>query len=813
MNSRVIRKLRQDWKWFVINAIGLSVSLACIIVIFLYVKHELGYDRFHSKADRIYRVTTDSNRGSLSTHPARVYGDWPEKLMADYPAIERTVRMVPYRNAIISIGDQKFYSENAFMTDSSFFQVFDFTVLAGNREKAFLKPGTAFITRSLAEKYFGHFDVIGKEITILHQQDPNPKTCIIEGVMEDFPGNSHFHAELLTSYSSFSNTGDRTTWAYTYYLLKKGTDADALRNTIQRLWEAENKTDEPTKILYLQKLTDIHLFSNKTVEIEINGNLRSILLLLTGGLIIMIVALVNFVSMRRVQLFAGIKSIKVKMINGASRAIIAGEIALESLLISSISVAVSILIISFLNRQAGIKIQYSGSVTDITLIIIVFIFSIALLAIIPFLNSRFSSEISVTVPDKKLYTFPLILQFTLAVAAIASTLVLYRQMDFINSSHPASQETNMIVLAENPRDVVQRYQPLKDELLTNPFITGMTAAMEKPGGDILDNVEFEMEGIDKTKNKSISIFTIDTNFFTFLEIEPLAGSIDPGHTPSHQWEADAVELSNLRTAPEPDNGRIADYEKKIGNYREKYILNQSALSLLGISNPEDAIGKRFRVNFFLPDLFPQGEIIGVVPDFHYTNLHNEERPLVIVPRKMFNYNFIIGLNPEDHGKALAAVEEAWKEINPDFPFHYQFITDIYHNEYRIEYSQMRVLLLFSLIAVILSALGISAMSAFTIQHRTKEIGIRKVNGADVARILIMLNSDIVKLIVLAIAVATPVTWLIMHKWLENFAYKTELNWWIFALSGLLSLGVALLTVSFQSWKAATRNPVESLRYE
>lgn len=813
MNFRIIRKLRRDWKWFLINVVGLSTGLACVIIIFLYVRHELSFDRFHAKANRIYRVTTDSNQGALSTHPARVYGDWPEKLMADYPAIERTTRLIPYRNAIISIGDQKFYSENAFMTDSSFFEVFDFNVLTGNRENVFVEPGTAFIARSLAEKYFGYGNVIGREITILHQQDPNPKTFIIEGVMEDFPENSHYHAELLTSFSSYSNTGDRTSWAYTYYLLKKGINADALRKTIQQRWEAENKTNEPTKVLYLQKLTDIHLFSNKTNEIESNGNIRSIILLLSGGLIVMIVALVNFVSMSRVQLVAGMKAIKVKLINGASRSALALEMAIESLVISMISIAVSILIVSSLNRHPGINIPYLGSVSGIALIIIVFVFSIALLAIFPFLNSRFSSEISVTGPDKKLYTFPLILQFTLAVAAIASTLVLNRQMDFINASHSASQDDNMIVLAENPWDVVQRYQPLKEELLANPFVTGMTAAMEKPGGDILDNVEFEMDGIDKTKNQSISIFTTDTNFFTFMGIEPLAGSIDPGHTPSHQWEADAVELSNLRTAPEPDNGRIAEYEKKIGNYREKYILNQSALSLLGISNPEDAIGKRFRVNFFLPDLFPQGEIIGVVPDFHYTNLHNEERPLVIVPRKMFNYNFIIGLNPEDHGKALAAVEAAWNKINPDFPFRYQFITDIYHKEYKVEYAQMKVLSLFALIAVILSVLGISSMSAFTIQHRTKEIGIRKVNGANVSRILIMLNSDIVKLIVLAVAVATPLTWLIMHKWLENFAYKTDLSWWIFALAGALALGIALFTVSWQSWRAATRNPVEALRYE
>lgn len=810
MKIRVIRKLRQDWKWFLISAFGLSTALACLIVIFLYVKNEFSYDRIHTKSDRIYRVTTDSNKGVISTHPARVDGDWPEKLMAEYPAIERTVRLVPYRNAIIRIGDQKFYSENAFMTDSSFFEVFDYKVLTGNRGKAFLKPGSAFIALSMAEKYFGHDDVIGREITIQHQQDPYPRTYMIEGVMEDFPFNSHFHAELLTSYG---NSGDRTAWAYTYYLLKQGADADVLRNTIQQRWEAENQTDDPTRILYLQKLTDIHLFSNKTREIEANGNVRSVILLISGGLIILIVALINYFNLNRVQFISRLKTINVKIINGASKKTISWEIALESSIISIVSVVFAGIFISFLKGLPYISIPDSEMGSDVAVIILTFISIVALLSVLPFLNRRKISEISVCSPDRRQYSLPLVIQFTLAVAAIVSTIVLNRQMNQIMTRHPAAREDNMIVIADNPWEAVQRYQQLKNELLDNPLIIGMTSAMEEPGGDILDNVEFEMEGIDKNDNQSISIFTIDTNFFSFMGIEPLAGSVDPGYTPSHQWEADAVELSNLRTAPKPDRHKIEEYEKKTGDYREKYILNESALALLGISNIEDAVGKRFRVNFFLPDLFQEGEVVGVVPDFHYTNLHNEERPLVIISRKMFNYSFLIRISPEHPDRSLEAINEAWQKINPEFPFRYQFITDKYQHVYMVEYSQARVISLFALIALLLSALGIFAMAAFSIQNRVKEIGIRKVNGAKVSEILLMLNIHIIKWITISFIIAIPLSWYIMNKWLQNFAYKTELSWWIFAMAGFLTLGIALLTVSWQSWKAATRNPVEALRYE
>jgi putative ABC transport system permease protein len=237
------------------------------------------------------------------------------------------------------------------------------------------------------------------------------------------------------------------------------------------------------------------------------------------------------------------------------------------------------------------------------------------------------------------------------------------------------------------------------------------------------------------------------------------------------------------------------------------------LKLIGVSNPEDAIGKRFRLNFFLPDLFPEGEVVGVVPDFHYTNLYSEEKPLAIAPRKMFNYCFIIGIDPTQREKAIATINSTWQKINPDFPLQYEYLNDSYQKVYAGEYAQSRVLSLFAIVSVILSSLGIFALSTFNLQRRVKEIGIRKVNGARVSEVLVMLNKGLVKWVAFAFVISTPMAWYAMHKWLENFAYKTDLSWWIFAGTGILVLLIALITVSFQSWRAATRNPVEALRYE
>jgi putative ABC transport system permease protein len=806
---KIIRRLKQNWQWFLINAVGLSAAFSCVLIIFIYTSQQLSYDKFHSKSGRIYRMTIDTNRGAISIHPARVYGD-TQKMLSKYPAIENMVRIVPFRNAIVKIGEQKFYSRNAYSTDSSFFKIFDFKILSGRPENAFSQPGRAFICRSLALKYFGSIDIVGRQLSILHQQDLNPRVYTIDGVMEDFPVNSHFHAELLTS---FTGDNDLTSWAYTYLLMKKGVDVEAIRSTIQHNWETEKKTNDSVPILYLQKLTDIHLYSQKTREMEKNGDIRSIILLLSCTALILFVALINYLNLSRVQLIARMKSVKIKLINGASKWTVGWEIIQESLFLSVFSILIGLFIADWLGESLKISVFQSNRIFGIAIICLGFIVSVVLLALFPLYSSKIVSDIKMTRKKDSLYSIPLVLQFILAIVAVASTLVLNRQINFINSKHPASQNANMIVIADNPWQSVQRYDLFKTELLKNSSITNVTAAMEDPGSDILDAVAFEMEGVEKKEGQSINIFTTDSNFFGSLGIHPLAGTTELGYTPSQQWEDDAVNLSNLRQSQNADKQKLADLERKVGNYREKYILNQSALRLLGINKPEDAIGKRFRLNFFLPDLFPEGEIVGVVPDFHYTDLHSPEKPLAIAPRKLFNYCFIISINPVQRGEALNTIARTWQKINPEFPFEYEYITDSYRKVYAGEYAQTQVLSLFALISIILSSLGIFAMAAFSMQHRVKEIGIRKINGAMISEILTMLNKSFVRWIAIAFIIATPISWIAMHKWLENFAYKTELSWWIFTLAGLLALGIALLTVSWISWRAATRNPVEALRYE
>lgn len=804
---QLLRKLARNWQWVLINIMGLTMAFACVSLVFSYTTQELSYDRFHTKSDRIYRATASSN-GSSVMHPARVWGEWIPKLPAEYPAIEKVVRMVPFKKGIVQIGEDRFYSDHLFKVDSSFFSIFDFELLSGDRTNVLTKPNETVISRSMATKYFGNLDVLGKPIQITHQQQDSAITFTIVGVMEDFPSNSHFHADALTTIPDmeFNNS-----WGYTHYLMKEGTDVEALRQSIQEKWDAEQDESHLATTLHFQKLTGIHLYSHKTREMEPNGDIRSLILLVSGGIIILFIALINFLNLSRVQFVADIKSIKIRLIHGATKGIVAWEIATASLVISLITLVLGLFTSHKLS--AYLSVDVLASPLPLILISMIFILGIALISVFPLLTSKITSDTKVSASKSGMYTFPLVVQFTLAVVAITGTIVLQRQISFLNDQHPQAKNEDIVVIERNPWGVVQRYEEFQNELSNDPSIIHMTGAMEEPGGDVLDNFRFEMEGIEPDDQRSIYILTTDPNFLPSMGVKPIAGTVDLGYTPDQQWESDATELSIMMNNNADNPARMEELYNKVSPYREKYVLNESALKMLGIEDPQQAIGRTFRLHFHLPFLFPEGEIIAVVPDFHYTNLHNQERPMVVVGRKMFSHNFLIQLNSQRKEEGLAAIKAAWQKINPEFPFAYGYINDSYHKVYATEYAQSKVLSLFALISVILSALGIYAISAFSMQRRVKEIGIRKVNGATIGEIMLMLNKKFLVWVAIAFVVAIPIAWYAMSKWLESFAYKTELSWWIFALAGLSAMLIALVTVSIQSYRAATRNPVDSLKYE
>ncbi|MCK9206675.1 MAG: hypothetical protein M0P66_06140, partial [Salinivirgaceae bacterium] len=450
-------------------------------------------------------------------------------------------------------------------------------------------------------------------------------------------------------------------------------------------------------------------------------------------------------------------------------------------------------------------VNYAGLLLTLALAAIF----IAVLPVFRFYNRL---NLSALKPTKNLsFRFFFVTQFVLSIMVIATVLVMKKQIGMINLLHPGAKAGNMVVMPHVPSNMSAKYDLFKEKLLKHPEILDITAVMEEPAGNITDNFRFSMEGLENKENRTLNILCIDSNFFSFFDILPIAGTTNLGATATQEWETMVLDLD---TATGQNNtSEIARLTPLVSSYHEKYLLNQAALNYLGITDPNQAIGKRFEIDFQIPYLFPAGQVVGVVPDFHYTSLFGKEKPLMIVSRKIFSRNYICRIDTNNLAKSLAVMNDEWKSINPDAPFEYEFLSDSYQRVYANEYNQSKVLSIFALIAVLISVLGMYALITFQMEKQTKEIGIRKVIGAKISEIMLMHNRDIIKWVAVAFIVATPISFYAMHRWLETFAYKTPLSWWIFALAGIIALTVALLTVSWQSWRAATRNPVEALRYE
>lgn len=802
----ILRKIKRNKTNFIINAIALSIAISCVIMVVIFAKQELSYDKFNTKAEQIYRVTTSFTTQKGGIHPARVSGNWTANLVQKYPEIEKQVRIMPYRNAVVTIDDKVFYSEKAFSTDSTFFDIFDFKILSGNKQTAFTQPHQVFVSQSIAQKYFGTTNVIGKTISLMHQLESKAEEYNIVGVMADFPKNSHFHIDILTSQESYKN---RTEWAYTYFLTKPNSNMEKLAKSIHAEWEKDDAERGKLRRIYFQKLTDIHLHSHKAREIENNGNLRSVILLLTGGFMVLLIAFINFFNLSRVQLITEIKNINIRIVNGATKLNIIIEKIKDALPLAFIVAVLSLMFVYQTNSlfDIGVNNYYKtiGLILVLAFVLIIFV-AVSILFFVKL--SAQKKQISHKLHS---YKIPLIMQLCLSVIAIVGTIVLHRQIELINTLHPNAKNTNMLIIPKNTQDVTNRYDVLKSELLKLAEVKEVSSVMEMPGGNMVDFFKYELEGVDDSKDNTIKILTCDTNFFTIINVKPIVGTAKLKHPTELNWEKKAIDLGIAKMTKNADVEKIKELERAVGNYTDSYIINKSAVKIMGFKNPEEAIGKQMRLIFNLADMFPKGKIVGVVPDFHYTNLFDKEEPMVVVAKKMFSRCFLIKISNKNN--SLKKIADVWSKVNPNYPFRYEFINDRYKTVYRAEYKQSKVLSAFALISIIISAMGIFAIVSFSIQQRIKEIGIRKINGATIVEILKMLNKNFVKWVVLAFVIAVPIAYYTMNLWLQNFAYKTTLSWWIFALSGVFVLAISTLTVSWKSWQAATCNPVDALRYE
>jgi len=802
----ILKKINKNLRYFIINVIGLSIALVSIIVIFSFTFNEFSYDKFHSKAHRICRITQNTNTGISSMIDAR-FSSWHyTDLKGKHPEIEEITGITSFRKAIVSINDKAFYTTKAFSVDSSFFKIFDFELIIGNKNTIFSHPKQVAITESLAKTYFGSTNIIGKQLLITHQRSKKSEPYTIKAILKDFPKNSHFKADILCSLENKNGNN----WAYSYMLLKPNVDILKVQQAIQNDWDIMNKDEEWHPIVDLQALSDIHLHSHKSRELETNGNLSALLLLISGVFIIVIIALINFINLNYVQFLAEQKNINIKIVNGASNYHIAMDFFKElSLLLTSVFF-ISILTLYFLPDLISSDIFQINNSIELIIITVIFTILVVILAFSPYIFRKRKRNSPLLISDKS-YQISFLIQFSLSIIIIISTLIIHQQINYIKLLHPQSQNADIIVIPRNSSVAVSHFELFKEKLLNHPEIIDVCAASEEPGGTVTDNFPYTIDGDTNETYQSLNALITDDSFLRFMNIKTLAGTISLSHIPSYEWDQKAMELdwAENYNYELPD-----DFDKEeIMSYSEEYIINETALKHMGFKNPQEVIGKRFKLNHQMKYLFPKGTIIGVVEDFHYTNIHIKEKPLIIIPRMLFCHNFLIRLDTNNVKGTLSVIKKEWEEVNKGIPFKYEFITDSYAKVYQSEYHQMKVLLLFTIVSILLSMIGLFAMISFKLRLRTKEIGIRKVNGATVLEIVNMFNLDFAKWLIIAFILSIPISYYAMTKWLENFAYKTELNWWIFAFSGIIVSLITTIIVSWLSYKVARRNPVEALKYE
>ena len=803
--NNIFRRINKYRKYFLINTFGLSIAFACTLLVYSYSHNELSYDKIHSKSDQICRLTLNTNTGKSSMIDARIWSGWAPLLLNEVPQIQDMVRFSSFRNVIVSIEDNSFYSKKVFGVDSSFVNVFDYELILGNEKSLFKEPHQVAITESMAKTYFGTIDVLDRQIKIVHQKKGVAENYYIKGVYEDFPENSHFKADLLCTIDESQDV-----WSYTYLLLNPNIEFKQVQNTIQANWDKRFAEQDYKPIANLQPLTDIHLRSHKSRELEQNGNIRTLYLLIIGALIILIIALINFINLNYVQYLSAQKYFIIKSVYGATRITLAKEFLKETFVLMTIVVFSGFIIVYYLSDIFHFKAILYTPKTVISAVTFLFLAIVCIAAALPFLYRKSNQSLTLAIrPKRNIYKVFLIFQVALSIIVITATLFLQKQINYINLLHPDVKNSDLLVIPNNPGHVVSSYETYKQQVLKHPEILGVSAAMEEPAGIVTDNFPYILEGDNSDEQKTINILSIDSNFFSFFKIKPIEGTLDMGTTSTLEWEQKAIQLWQLQS----NDGDIpAKLKEEVIPIKGKYIINQMALSHLGIESAEKAIGKKFKLDF-MGNMFPQGEIIGVVEDFHYTNIYVKEKPLVMVARKIFCNNFLFRVAPNKKGDAIAVLKNEWEKIYPDVPFQYEFVTESYRKVYQNEYNQMKVLMLFALISILLSTIGIYAMVSFNLKMKTKEIGVLKVNGATITEIMKKLNKAFLKWVALAFVIAVPISYFTMQKWLENFAYKTALSWWVFAMAGFIALLITLITVSGQSYKAARKNPVEALRYE
>jgi putative ABC transport system permease protein len=782
-----------------INIFGLAVGMTCCLLIMLYVKDEVSYDRYHKDADRVYRVVKDfvnddgTKLPDATTPPALAMA-----MQKEIPEVECIARVFPGwgRKYLFQYADKRFLEEKIYRVDSSFFDVFSFPFVKGDAKSSFKEINSVLLTETSARKYFGDDNPMGK---IIHT---DLGELMVTGVLKDVPANSHFHFDFLVSVRKLGGAIDAD-WGfynfYTYVKLKPNTAIAAAEPKIQALYKKNQA--EGTNIFYTQPLGSIHLKSNLKWELEPNSDKLYVYVFSIIALFVILIACINYINLTTARSSLRAKEIGVRKVSGAVKSLLVKQFLLESVLTSVIALiialALAFITLPLVNQLTQKQLSLFNA-TNIGMLITAAGIALLIGLAAGIYPAIYLSSFKPVLVLKGLKTpgpgaFSLrkalvVFQFTISVAMIAGTLIVIRQINYIqNTKLGLNKDQVMVIQGAGELPSAASYESLKNELMEIPGVKKLAGADGMIGGQNWTN---GLRAKGSQNAQLVNFLTVGYDFLDVMGIE-----VKEGRGFSKQFPADTLH-----------EGERGTKERQSGSI----IFNETAVKQLGIAEP--VIGKQI-VWGEDEDTTYNLTLVGVVKDFHFTSLKNEIKPFAFVSEPPREGLLTVKLDAANLQNSVAQIEKKWNKFSPDRPFQYSFIDETFSRLYQSEERFKKVFLYITTLAIIIACLGLFGLAAFVIEQRTKEIGIRKVLGASVSGITTLLSKDFLKLVLVAVVIASPVAWWVMNKWLEDFTYRINIGIWIFIAAGVVALLIALLTVSFQAIKAAIANPVKSLRTE
>ncbi|MEQ9443658.1 MAG: ABC transporter permease [Cyclobacteriaceae bacterium] len=790
-----LRTLLKYKGYSALNIVGLAIGIASFLLISLYVYHELSYDRYHENADNIYRIVENLRTENEILFQSTSSPPMGPTFAREFPEVKGFVRFNEFWQTLVQKDDTKFYEEKCFLADSSVFNIFSFPMLEGDPQTALTEPHTVVLTETTAQKYFDDQDPMGKSLLI------RGENYTVTGVMKDVPENSHFTVNMLLSFITFSSENRRAeeeAWFWngfhTYLLLEPGENqAENLQAKIPDFINKYMPNDDKSGMYYedlpLQPLTSIYLEVPRSWENGERGSKSNILILSIIALFILAIACFNYVNLATARSSRRMKEVGLRKVLGAERAALIRQFLGESILVSFISMLLGLLIavltLPLFNNMLETSLGY-GLLSNVYvwagLLGLTLLLGVLAGGYPAFLVSGFHPLSIFKNAPRSMYGNNWLRkmlvsgQFVISITLIAGTLLVFDQLNLIQHMNLGFDKEETLTLWYNGNQEIREHlDAIKNEMQEVPGVQSVAASSSVPGGGI-------------------------NNLFSLIEIAD--GSMSPTNINTYRVDYDFIPNYGINVLAGRNFSRDFPADDTTA-----FIINEAAVKNLGFTSPEAAVGRK------VDQQGKKGTIVGVVQDFNYKSLHYAVEPLIIHMNSNWYNVLSIKIQSDDIPEVVSQLDDKWMTLASGLPFNYSFLDQDYDKLYNAETQLSKVVTIFSSLAIFVACLGLLGLTSFSVQRRFKEIGIRKVLGASVRSVVVLIANEFIRLIIIALFIAIPITYYVINLWLENFTNRISINPLTFALAGLGTLIIAWLTVSYLSIKAAQSNPVDSLKNE